>query len=892
MNCIRIAQARLFGLIHKDRLDSEIEEELRFHLEMQTQANIARGMSPEEASRAARRQFGNVGRIKEEWRDVAGGGGIELLLQDLKFAIRLLRRDAGFTITAVLALALGIAANTALFTLISSVLLRPLPFHRPNRIVTMWNADRGTNGARPTFSHLDFRDLQARSTSFETLGAFQSLKVVANFDGREGTEVQATQVTPEVFSVLRVRPALGRTFAARDESPGNGVCILSDELWRDRFGRSRGVTKESLLIDGREFPIIGVMPPDFRFPIQNEPTLVWTSFAIVHETHPDGTAPYSSFRAGRMLTLLGRLRDGCTTAEASRDLSAIAADLAEKFPETNRNFDSITVVPWLFGVTHAVQPALLLLLGAAGCVLLLACVNIANLLLARASTRQKEIAVRAALGAGWQRIVRQLLTESVLLGAIGGTIGLLLAVWGTGHLVALLPLDFPRRNEIAPDVRVLLFTIAATLVTSFVFGFAPAWRSARAELAPVLNDSSRGTSEGRRGRVLRKSLVVVQMVIAFVLLVGAFFLLQSFAHLEKAPLGFEPRGLLTISTSVATGNGPGSRLETTNAFRDLLGRLRQLDGIEAAAAVFSPPISGNDFVADFEIMDRPMHRSLWPRAEVRSITPGYFATMQIPMVSGRDFDERDDRNGVPTVIVNETLAREIFPGVDPIGKRIRPGFSDTTWYPEREIVGVVADARSDALVVTPAMQAYLPHGQCSSDQMTLLLRSKLPVDDVAQTVRETFQEVWGGAAVDEPSTMTEELRIAFAQPRLHSAVLSLFAIVALVLTAVGVYGVMAYSAAQRRHEIGIRLALGAQKLEVFRLLLGEGFRIALVSVVLGTAATMLVGRLSGNLSLAGGNAFIATSSGAFLLITIALVACWIPAHRAANDDPLAAVGLR
>lgn len=893
MKFLRVARARWRGLLHKDQLEAELDEELQFHLTRATEDGIARGMRPEVAARAARRQFGHVERIKDEWRDVIGGGWLEAFAQDVRFSIRMLRQDRSFTAAAVLALALGIAVNAALFTIVSSVLLRPLPFPEPDRIVTMWHGERGTAAVRALFSHPDFYDLQARAESLETIAGFRTVPVVATFDGRDGVQLQGTEVSSETFAVLRAKPAVGRTFTAEDDQPGHAVCMLSDELWRERFGRSPHVTRATVMLGGREFAVIGVMPPSFRFPIANERTVIWMSFAAAREPFADGTGAYAAQRSGRSLTLIGRLKNGRTAADASAELTDIAADLAQKFPATNRHYDSITVVPWLSGLTRTARPPLLMLLGGGGCVLLLACVNIANLLLARASTRQRAFAIRAALGAGRRRIVRQLLTESLLVGVLGGTIGLLLAWWGIDHLAELLPADFPRRSEVALDVRVLAFTVAATLVTSFVFGFAPARRVAAGEVAPVLNDSSRGSTEARQTRRTRDALIVIQMALAFVLLVSALFLLHAFSILEHAPFRFTTRDLATVSVTLPDEHKPDSRGQIASTFHDLLGRLRQLDSIRNAAGIYTAPVAGMKYVADFEIMDRPTHRSLWPVAEVHTITPGYFATMQIPFVSGRDFDERDRRDALPTVIINEKLARTIFPGVDPLGKRIRPGFSDSTWYPEREIIGVVADTRNDALVLDPAMQAYMPHAQCISDQMQLMLRTDLRGEELVRVVREALDEVATGVAVEQPGTVEQQIDAALAPPRLNSTLASIFAALATLLTGVGAYGVTAYSVAQRRHEIGIRLALGAQKFAVFRMVIADVLRLVGVAIVVGTACSVGVLPLLSRFAY-GTTASIASPivTVAVMLALLALIACWRPAKRAASEDPLAAIGQR
>jgi putative ABC transport system permease protein len=526
------------------------------------------------------------------------------------------------------------------------------------------------------------------------------------------------------------------------------------------------------------------------------------------------------------------------------------------------------------------------------CVLCVACANIANLLLARSTAREREIAVRAALGAGRRRILRQLLTESLMLASLAGAAALLLALVGTTYIVTLLPPDFPRAGEIAVDGRVLAFTAGITLLTSCVFGLVPAWRSAQCDLASLLNDCSRGSTETPRGRRMRNVLIVAELVMAFMLLAGACGLLRNVWRLQNTPLGFNPRDLVTVDLSVPDENHPHARERVAALYADLLTRIGSVEGVQSATAAYPAP-ARKTTLADFEIMERPMPRAEWPIAEVRTITPNYFRTMQIPMLKGRDFNEDDRRNSAQVVIVNETLARKTFGTADVVGKRIRPGFSDSSVIPEREIVGVVGDVRADRTVAEQRPEAYMPHSQCASDVMTLIVRGDAGPAALLPRLRTLVAEVNENAPLFAVSTMEEHLAVGLAQPRLSSTLLAAFAAVAVVVSAIGVYGVMAYSVAQRRHEIGIRLALGAQKPAVFRLVLGEGLRLigwALVGGALCTVVAIPVLRRfsSGAAGTDGGTLLLV----GLLLCAVALIACCVPARRAAAVDPLMALGER
>ncbi|HEX8679892.1 MAG TPA: ABC transporter permease [Chthoniobacterales bacterium] len=894
MKLLRLARARLTGLFRKEELAAEIEDEVQFHVAMRTREYIARGMSPAEAAREAQRKFGNVGLIKDAWRDVSGGGALESFAQDVRFAARTLLKDRAFTFVAVLALALGIGANTALFTVLSNVLLRPLPYTAPEEIMSIATRDRTSPDDPFPLSYPDFLDLRARTQGFERIGAFRAGSFVVRSDGGEAARVQGAWVTADVFPLLRAKPAMGRNFTRAEEEPGARVALISDAMWQERFGRAANVTQTVLTVNGLDYAVVGVMSPEFRFPVQNDPAQFWITFANELALLPDGSAPFPLRRDSHFLRVLGRLKPGVTAAGGAADLSAIATDLAAKYPDTNRYYDACIVRPWLDEITMRVRPVLLMLIGAAFFTLCVACANVANLLLARGSTRRKEIAVRAALGAGRNRIFRQLLTESLLLASIGGASGLLIALIGTRYLVASLPQDFPRASEIAPDLRVLAFTIALTFTTSCLFGLLPGWRAARAKLGPLLNDGTPQCSEPPVGRRTRNLLVMGEMVIAFVLLAGACFFISHLARLQAAPLGFDPRDVTTVNLFVPDDKRADLPERVAAFSDDLIRRILRLDNVQGASVVSRPPLSPSLFAADFAISGREIATADLPLAQPHMIVPGYFRTMGIPVRHGRTFDARDQRNAPPVVIVNQTLASRFFPGESAIGKRITPGlYADPIGPVEREIVGVVGDVQSDITAAEPMPQIYVPLSQCMWLDLTLVVRSKWEPNELWRAIEDVVADLAPSVAVRATGTMEDRVNSAAAAPRLNSKLLSAFASVAVLLTAIGVYGVMAYSVAQRRHDIGIRLALGAQKRDVFRLVLGEGVRLIAGAVVVGAMFAICMLPLLG--ALAHGttvNYLPVVLLSAVLLGTIAVLACWLPARRAAAMDPLAALNER
>jgi putative ABC transport system permease protein len=700
-----------------------------------------------------------------------------------------------------------------------------------------------------------------------------------------------------LFSLLGVSPVLGRTFSPQEDAAGNRVVIISDELWEARFGRSAALDQLSLEIKGIAYRVIGIMPPEFRFPIQNETAQLWITLSGDLEPFANGASPVINMRNVRYLQVLGRLNQDVTGRQAEEDLRAIAAGLAKWLPETNRRADSCVVMPMLADITSNIRPSLILLMGAGGSVLGLACVNLANLLLARGSTRQKEVAVRRALGAGRGRILRQLLTESLVLALFGGVAGLLLGLVAIRGLVVLLPDNFPRAADIAAGIRAVGFTALIAVVTSCFFGFAPAWSSSHCALGPILNEPNRESTATRKTRRLRSTFLVIEMVLAFILLVAACLLLRNLWQLWHTPLGFNPSNLLTANLSLPESRDAAALDRSAAFYGELQARISRLEGVEAAAVVSRTPLTEQAFTG-FEVTGRSKDKDPLPSAYSIVVTPNYFRTMGIALLKGRDFDERDERYARATVIVNDTLARLAFGSEDPVGKRIRPRVTDDIVHgpQEREIVGVVADVKTSNLTAAPLPAVYVPHSQCAFPDMTLVVRSRSRPEAVFDLLQETVAQMDASLPLFQRRTMGDNIIALIAQPRLNSMLLSAFALIATLLTAVGVYGSMAYSVAQRTHEIGIRLALGAQKVAIFRLVVGEGMRLTGWSLLCGALCSVILGRLLEKVVYSAGTGGMSTmpiiTLVAALVFVVALIACWFPAQRASGVDPLHAIGQR
>ena len=808
------------------------------------------------------------------------------LLQDIRFGLRMLLKSPSISIVAVIALALGIGANTAIFSVVNAVLLRPLPFPEPEKLVSLFEADTQRGLVRGSHSYPNFLDMRAQQDVFERVSSYHGSDYILTGRG-EPARLQGLVATADLFPLLGVQPLLGRTFLPEEDKPSeNGrVAIISEQLFRKRFNSDASILNQAITLDGRPFTVVGVMPASFEFPIQNEPIDLWTTIAA----DASGEDPITAARGAHFLQVIGRLKPGVTEQQAQAELTTIAARLEQQYPDTNTH-RTLRLESALAAVVGDIRPALLILLGAVACVLLIACANVANLLLARATSRHREMAIRAALGASRLRVIRQLLTESVILSLLGGVVGLLLAVWWSDLLVALGKDDIPRALHVGIDWRVLGFTLGVSLLTGLIFGLAPAQHSARGELVEALKDASRGTSEsGRRGG-LRNLLVVSELAIAVVLLVVAGLLIQSLWRLRNVDSGLQPHNVLTFNVTLPEVKYNTAR--QSQFFIDLKSRLEATPGIQAASSIYPLPLNGERFVISFEIEGRPMAPKDHPSGEFFTTGVGYFRTMEIPIIRGRDFDDRDKYGATPVVIVSETFARQIFPNEDPIGKRIRPGIStiDDDKPTMREIVGVVGDVHNQNLSTEPKPAYYVPQTQVPFNQLVMVAKTNAEPHGMISAVTKDVAAMDADVPLFGVKSMDEYLSASVAAPRFNTTLLSIFAGVALVLTIVGLYGVMSYSVVQRTNEIGIRLALGAQSRDVLLMIIKQGSKLIVVGLVIGLAgafaATRVIGSLLFGVKTRDPFTFVAA---ALLLAIVGLLACYVPAWRATKVDPLEAL---
>ena len=808
------------------------------------------------------------------------------LLQDIRFGLRMLLKSPSISIVAVIALALGIGANTAIFSVVNAVLLRPLPFPEPEKLVSLFEADTQRGLVRGSHSYPNFLDMRAQQDVFERVSSYHGSDYILTGRG-EPARLQGLVATADLFPLLGVQPLLGRTFLPEEDKPSeNGrVAIISEQLFRKRFNSDASILNQAITLDGRPFTVVGVMPASFEFPIQNEPIDLWTTIAA----DASGEDPITAARGAHFLQVIGRLKPGVTEQQAQAELTTIAARLEQQYPDTNTH-RTLRLESALAAVVGDIRPALLILLGAVACVLLIACANVANLLLARATSRHREMAIRAALGASRLRVIRQLLTESVILSLLGGVVGLLLAVWWSDLLVALGKDDIPRALHVGIDWRVLGFTLGVSLLTGLIFGLAPAQHSARGELVEALKDASRGTSEsGRRGG-LRNLLVVSELAIAVVLLVVAGLLIQSLWRLRNVDSGLQPHNVLTFNVTLPEVKYNTAR--QSQFFIDLKSRLEATPGIQAASSIYPLPLNGERFVISFEIEGRPMAPKDHPSGEFFTTGVGYFRTMGIPIIRGRDFDDRDKYGATPVVIVSETFARQIFPNEDPIGKRIRPGIStiDDDKPTMREIVGVVGDVHNQNLSTVPKPAYYVPQTQVPFNQLVMVAKTNAEPHGMISAVTKDVAAMDADVPLFGVKSMDEYLSASVAAPRFNTTLLSIFAGVALVLTIVGLYGVMSYSVVQRTNEIGIRLALGAQSRDVLLMIIKQGSKLIVVGLVIGLAgafaATRVIGSLLFGVKTRDPFTFVAA---ALLLAIVGLLACYVPAWRATKVDPLEAL---
>ena len=807
------------------------------------------------------------------------------LLQDIRFGLRMLLKSPSVSIVATIALALGIGANTAIFSVVNAVLLRPLPFPDSESLVAVFESDTQRGLQRGSHSYPNFMDLRAQNTVFEHVATYRSGDYIMTGRG-EPARLQGAVVTADLFPLLGVQPILGRTFVPDEDKPStNRVVILSHKLFQQRFGGDPSILNQTITLEGINFTVIGIMPDSFEFPIQNDPVELWTTIA----GDASGSEPVTGQRGAHFLRVIGRLKPGVTPEQAQAELTTIGSRLEQQYPDTNTH-RTLRLESALTALVGDIRPALLILLGAVACVLLIACANVANLLLARATSRHKEMAIRTALGASRTRVIRQLLTESILLSLVGGGVGLLLAVWWSDLLVALGKEDIPRAIHVGMDWRVLGFTLGVSLLTGLIFGLAPAFHSSKTELVESLKEGARGTSAGSFANVFRKALVVIELGFAVLLLTGAALLIQSLWRLQRVNSGLHPENVLTFNVTLPEVKYKWEK--QSQFFIDLKQRLETTPGAQSASTIYPLPLSGERFVISFEIEGRPMAPKDHPSGEFFTTGVGYFKTMGIPMIKGRDFDDRDKHGSTPVVIVSETFARQHFPNEEAVGKRIKPGIStiDDEDSTMREIVGVVGDVRNQNLSTESKPAYYVPQTQVPFSSMVAVVKT---ANEPRSLISAVTKEV---AAMDRDiplfgvKSMEEYLSASVAAPRFSTTLLSIFAGVALVLTIVGLYGVMSYSVAQRTNEIGIRMALGAQSRDVLLMIVKQGSVLIAMGLAIGLAGAYALTRLIASL-LFGVTAKdpFTFAAVAVILAVVALLACYIPALRATKVDPMNAL---
>jgi putative ABC transport system permease protein len=797
---------------------------------------------------------------------------MDTLIQDLRYGVRTLLKNRSFTSVAVLALALGIGANTAIFSVVNAVLLRPLPYQEPERIVRVeeqhesWGRAAGLTYA----SFLDFRD---DSKSLENIAAYRPWNFNLTDEG-EPEQAGGALVTASFFHALGVKPVLGRFFLPEEDQPGNNkVVILGQGLWQRRFGSDPNIIGRAIKINDESHSVIGVMPPGFQFPDRSD---LWTPLA-----------PTGGLRANRrahLLTVIARLKPGTSTEQSQAELDSISQQIQEQNPGVDPEL-ALNVIGLQQKLVAPVRPALLVLFGAVGLVLLIACTNVASLLLARATTREKEIAIRSALGATHLRLIRQLLTESLLLALLGGLLGSVIARWSVDLMIAFSPGDIPRLDEVSIDGRVLAFTLLASLLTGVIFGIAPALESTKVDLNRSLKEGGRSSSSPNNH--LRNLLVVSEVAFGLVLLIGAGLLINSFKRLVDVNPGFNPKNVLTMQLFLS-GSKYGEDHQQSDFLKQVLERIKTVPGVASAGLVNTLPITGG-VSTDFEIVGRPPASvEEEPDADICIIDPDYFRAMEIPLLSGRSFSERDSSDSQRVMVINQTMARRYWPDEDPIGKRVT--MKDWGEPLTGEIVGVVGDIKSGGLHSENASMIYWPYPQFPSSFNRVVIRTSIDPMNIVAAVKEQVWSVDKEQPMSDIKTMDQVLSASLAQRRFNMALLGGFAVVALILAAVGIYGVISYSVTQRTREIGIRMALGAERRDILRLVMARGLFLTLLGLAFGLAGAFFLTRAMESL-LFGVSVHdpITFAVISLLLSGVALGACFVPARRATRVDPMVAL---
>ncbi len=872
MSWLNILLARLRALLWRDKVIHDIDAELRAHLELEAEANREMGMTPDEARLSAAKSFGNVASIRDLAYEVKGGGFMETVWQDLRYSARMLFKHPGFTAIAVLTLSLGIGANTAIFSIVNAVLLRPFPFQAPEQLVIVGEGAPGGSVSYPNF--VDWRDDR---NVFESASAVRSNESY-NFSGAgEPERLQGRLVSAGFLTLLGVKPFLGRDFLPEDDRPGaTPTVMLSYGFWSRTFGNDQNIIGKTITLNNQSYRVTAVTPQDFQFGLPADVTI------------PVGlSAERFKVRGGDPgISVVARLKPNVSQQQTESELNVVYKRLEQQYPDTNTGRRGV-LMPLHESFVGSVRQPLLILLGAVGLVLLIACANVANLLLVRASTRKREMSVRVALGANRWRIIRQLLTESFLLSLVGAGLGILLAHWGTSFIASQLPDGIPRLAEANVDIRVLLFTLGVSIITGLLFGLAPAVQASRINLVDALKEGDRG-SAGRQH--LRNVLVVCEVALTLTLLVGAGLLIQSFRRVLQVDPGFEAQNLLTMQVSV---NNPDGN-QVVSFFKRLQENVRSLPGVKSVAISNGLPLGSANHPVFF-IQGRPLPEpGKAPGATRYTVSPGYFQTMGVELIKGRVFTEQDTASTPLVIVIDEALAQQ-FQNDDPIGQHL----SQTPSGPFYEIVGVVRHVEQYSLEgqATRTPQLYLDFNQIPADRwpgsvrrINLLTRTDVEPASLAGAVRGQIAALNKDQAVFNVRTMEQIVSQSVAPRRFSMLLLAVFAIVALALAVIGIYGMLSYAVAQRTREIGLRMTLGAQCTDVMRLVIGHGMKLAIAGVALGLIASFALTRTMKNL-LFGVSATDPITFGliTLLLAVVAFLACWVPARRATKVDPIEAL---
>lgn len=867
------------NLFHKDRVEQELGEEIRAYLELLIEQKIMNGLRPEEARRAALIEVGGIEQVKERVREIRMGHFLETMWQDLRYGLRVLIKSPVFTTVAVLSLTLGIGANTAIFSVVNGLLLRPLPYPDSEQLVHVWHTpppesfpDMNTFSVSPA-NYLDWKN---QSQTFEQMAAYEYTGFSLSA-GDDPVAINGAAVSSAFFSVLRTKASQGRTFLAEEEQLGrNQVVVISHRLWQRTFGSNTNLIGQTLTLNSQSFTVVGIMPDGFQFPSWAE---LWVPLAWDERQ--------SQVRSIHDSLVIARLNQNVSLTEAQAEMSTISSRLEQQYPEDNKGWGAV-VIPLQEDLIGDIRPALLMLFSAVGFVLLIACANVANLMLARGANRQKEIAIRIALGAPRSRIVRQLLSESILLAVIGGSLGLLLAGWGSQMLIQLSSGSLPDSGEIGIDKWALGFTLLVSFGAGIVAGIAPALQFTKADMSETLKQGTGRTGGSSVKQRTRKALVICEVALSMILLIGAGLMIRSFWLLQQVDPGFNLSNTLTMSVSLSPIKYTDTHQQI--AFFDrALEQISSIPGVVSVGTTTSLPLTGRGSTQPFTIEGRPeVGVAEQPMAGMRYISQDYFSALGIPLRQGRFFSDQDRENGVPVIIISEAMARQFWPGQDPVGKRLTPSFH--LQQGPREVVGVVGDVKGQGLDSDPAAMMYVPYKQLSRPYAVFVARTASDPENFVQAISKAIYSVDKEQALSDVGTMEQLLAASLSGRRFNMILLISFAVLALMLATVGVYGVMNYSVTLLRRELGIRMALGAQAADVLRLVLGQGFTLTLIGVGTGLVGafglTHLMASLLYGVTTTDALTFITVSG---VLIAIGLLASYLPARRATKVDPMIAL---